>query len=250
MPVFNEENRLQKTLTDLANWLKDNIDKIDYELIIVDDGSSDNTCTIIENFKEKINISLIKNPHHGQSFSIITGVKNAKYEYVMTLEADLSAHPKYVYTFLEYLSIYDVVSGSRLMKKSKNFNKPLYRKIISFLYSYMFRIFFKTNITDPQISFKVYKKNVFLESVTSLVSKYDGLKSSEIVLNILGAGKKIKEIPIDYYHSPSDRLVSIKNRLFLILLKNFESFIIVWSSCRKKYKNKTFTFDVCRFNFF
>jgi len=250
MPVFNEENRIRSTLNKLNEWLNKNINKIDYELIIVDDGSIDNTCNIILEFKEKIDIKLLKNVHTGQFFSIIDGVKNSNFHYVVILEADLSAHPNYTLDFLNYMHDYDVVSGSRLLKKSKNFNKPIYRKVISNLYSTMFRFFFKTNITDPQISFKVYKKEVFLNAASSLVSEYDGMKSSEIILNILGMGYKIKEIPIEYFHSHSDRLVSIRNNLFSILWKNLKSFINVWISCKQKYRNKIFKINICRFNFF
>ena len=251
MPVFNEANRLSKTLTEFNKWINDESNtNTDYELIIIDDGSTDRTCEIILEFKNRINITLINNEHHGQFFSIITGVKKAKNEYVVTLEADLSAHPKYVHTFLQYIQNYAVVYGSRLLKESKNYNKPLYRKIISYMYSKMFRFFFKTNLTDPQIALKIYKRQVFLKGSESLMSKYDGMKNSEILLNILGKGNKIKEIPIEYFHSHSDRLVSIRNNLLSVLWKNLESFIIMWISCKQKYRNKIYTIDISRFCFF
>lgn len=78
IPAYNEEDNLKKdVLTDIANYL----DKIvkDYETIIVDDGSSDNTVKIVEDFsKHNPKFKLIKNNHGGKAIAVMTGLLKSK----------------------------------------------------------------------------------------------------------------------------------------------------------------------------
>lgn len=86
IPCYNEENNIAKCI--------DNIESLDYpkekiELIVVDDGSKDNTLAILKGYQSKVdNLSVIPGKHEGKSASLNLGVKKAKYEIVMTVDAD------------------------------------------------------------------------------------------------------------------------------------------------------------------
>ena len=76
---------------------------INIELIIVNDGSTDKTEAVVQSYIIKYNwIKLFNTTHVGMMNAIVTGIKNAKYDLIGTLEADSPVHPKYLISFLPY----------------------------------------------------------------------------------------------------------------------------------------------------
>jgi glycosyltransferase involved in cell wall biosynthesis len=132
----------------------------------VDDGSKDKTAFLIKEFnkKLKLNIKVFREKHRGQFHAISIGIKESCSNYPIILEADLSASPEYINTLIKFIPKYDIVTGSRFLEKSQIINKPIYRDFISLLFLFIFKIMFKTKITDPQFSFKIY--NSFIPSLT------------------------------------------------------------------------------------
>ena len=91
IPAFNESKNLDILLDEIIFNCADNYN---YQIIIVDDKSEDNTQNIIKKRKEK-NIKLITNSHNqGQSYSIYRGIREAEYENIITIDADLQNDPK------------------------------------------------------------------------------------------------------------------------------------------------------------
>ena len=138
------------------------------------------------------------------------------------------------------------MTGSRFLEKSQIINKPIYRDFISLLFLFIFKIMFKTKITDPQFSFKIYNRNLFLKLSKNLVSSLDGMKSTEIMLRFLANNKKIKEIPIKYFFYNSDRNVK-KAKILSLLFDCFNSLVIIWLDLKKKYKFKLINKKITNF---
>ena len=87
IPVFNEEKNIINLLEELQSSLNN---KIKYEILLVDDGSTDNT---ISNVKSKIDLYnnlklIVHEKNYGQSTGLLTGIKSAKYDYIVTLDGD------------------------------------------------------------------------------------------------------------------------------------------------------------------
>jgi glycosyltransferase involved in cell wall biosynthesis len=247
IPVYNEKNRIMNTLNILNGWIKKN-KNYKYEIIIVDDGSKDKTAFLIKEFnkKLKLNIKIFKEKHQGQFHAIYIGVKKSSSNYPIILEADLSASPEYINILLKFVPKYDIVTGSRFLKKSQIINKPIYRDFISLLFLFLFKIMFKTKLTDPQFSFKIYNRNLFLKLSKNLVSNLDGMKSTEVMLRFLANNKKIKEIPLKYVFYNSDRNVK-KTKILSLLFDCFNSLVIIWLDLKKKYKLKLINKKVTNF---
>ena len=163
------------------------------------------------------------------------GIKKSNSNYPVILEADLSASPEYINALLKFVPKYDIITGSRFLKESQIINKPIYRDFISLLFLFVFKIMFKTKITDPQLSFKIYNRNLFLKLSQNLVSKLDGMKSTEVMLRFDANHKKIKEIPLKYIFYDSDRNVS-KKKILNLLFDCFYSLVIIWLDLKKRHK--------------
>jgi glycosyltransferase involved in cell wall biosynthesis len=247
IPVYNEKNRILNTLNILNDWIKKN-KNLKYEIIIVDDGSVDRTVFLIKDFnkKLKLNLKIFKEKHHGQFHAISVGIKKSNSNYPVILEADLSASPEYINALLKFVPKYDIITGSRFLKESQIINKPIYRDFISLLFLFVFKIMFKTKITDPQLSFKIYNRNLFLKLSQNLVSKLDGMKSTEVMLRFDGNHKKIKEIPLKYIFYDSDRNVR-KSKILSLLFDCFSSLVIIWLDLKKKHKLKLINKKVTNF---
>ena len=157
IPAYNEYSNLTILIEEINLALEG---VIDFEIIIVDDCSSDNTQHLfIEN---KIsNCKIITNKKNsGQSFSINKGVKNAKYETIITLDADLQNNPKDI---LDLYNIYISNSNLKLVGGIRAKRKDSFIKIISSKIANKIRMtVLQDQCPDTGCSLKVFDKKIFL----------------------------------------------------------------------------------------
>ena len=165
IPVYNEEKNI--------SILIDEIDKscnflAEYEIIIIDDCSDDNTINVIK-LKKKPNLKVIKNKQNfGQSYSIYRGVENATFDTIITLDGDLQNDPCDINNICQ---IYFTNKDIKLVSGIRNKRKDSALKIISSKIANRVRSFIlKDNCPDTGCSLKVFDKNVFLQ-----IPYFDGL---------------------------------------------------------------------------
>lgn len=200
IPVFNEE----KTIGEIIKKIRSlQIPSVEKEIIIVDDGSSDNSVKIIKPYvaKDKSLRLLIHEKNSGKGSAIKTGVKIAKGDYVAIQDADLEYNPQDFVRLTEPIKEdkAKVVYGTRL-KRFPNFSKEesqprfivhyLGNKFLSLITSVLYGQW----ITDMETCYKIFPK--------SALEKFD-LKSRsfdfepEITAKLLKNGYKITELPIN-----------------------------------------------------
>ncbi|MDO8269617.1 MAG: glycosyltransferase family 2 protein [Candidatus Levybacteria bacterium] len=199
IPVYNEEKTIG---TVLENLEKIKLHSIDREIIIVDDGSKDQSVRIIkEKIRKSKNIKLIEHPHNkGKGAAVVTGFANAKGDILLIQDADLEYNPKDIPKLLEpILKGKDkVVYGTRLRKNivlTGNNKTPLPfhffgNKFLSLVTS----ILYGESITDMETGYKVFKKSV-LSGMHLNARSFDF--EPEITAKILKKGIHILEIDID-----------------------------------------------------
>lgn len=188
VPVFNEEENLKLLYSDVTETVKD-LDK-NYEILFIDDGSTDKSFDILKEFEKKNkNIRIFSfRKNQGKAEALTFGFQKAKGDYIITLDADLQDKPEEISRFLDKLKEgYDVVCGWRKERRD-NFKKLLSSKI----FNTTVKFFWGLRIHDYNCGFKAYTS----EAAKSL-SLYGGLHRFIPILTFQN-GFRITEIPVDH----------------------------------------------------
>jgi len=221
IPCYNEETNIQKGVLDkIGNYANRNEDFI--EVIIVDDGSSDESKNIIKSkyLKENPKFNLIENPHLGKAYSVITGIKQAKGEYVMFSDIDLATPIEEAERLIkEAKNGAEIVIGSR---SSQRAGAPIFRKIMAYA-AIVTRntIIGLHGIKDTQCGFKLFKKEAALNIFDKLLvfktkkiiegSSVSAGFDMEFLFLAVKLKYKIKETPVDWRHVETKNVNFIKD---------------------------------------
>lgn len=158
IPVYNEEKSIRKVIHEVQKNIDENTD-----ILIVNDGSTDNTINLIPKYKKNI-IIISHSKNQGYGKSLIDGFKYAienNYKYVITMDCDLQHQPKDIKRFYKEIknSNYDIISGSRYLnfKKNENIKIPQDRFKINKKITEKLNKITNYNLTDSFCGFKAYK---------------------------------------------------------------------------------------------
>jgi len=157
LPTYNEKDNLPRLINEIEDSLK-NRDFI-YELIVVDDNSSDGTREVAQNFKKKrkdINLIVRKN-ERGLASAIRRGIEKARYNSVIVMDTDLSHDAHTLPNMLEKSEGYDIVIASRFIENGKMV-APLHRVQGSYLMNLAIRILLNSKIKDNTGGFLLLNK--------------------------------------------------------------------------------------------
>lgn len=206
IPAYNEEINLKRgVLNSVYEYLKDK--DFVWEVIILDDGSSDKTVQLVDEFAKKHkNFILKKEPHRGKGGTLIAGADYAKGEYVLFADMDQSTPMDQFDRFIPKLEAgYDVAIGSR----SGRPGQPLIRKIMAYGFVVLRTLILRLPFKDTQCGFKVYKtaaaKEIFKRTQIykkGNVSKMGSVTAGFDIETLFIARKlslKIAEIPVEWY---------------------------------------------------
>ena len=167
LPTLNEKGHILKLIEEISNIFE--INKINYEIIVVDDNSDDGTYEIVENFKKNnayVKTILRKNKKKSLPSSLNDGISLSKYENLIWMDADFQHPPKYIKNFIEKSKNFDVIISSRFLEGSERyFNNNVLKKEINENQSYFFnklcRILLFRDITDYTSGYICIKKKFF-----------------------------------------------------------------------------------------
>ncbi len=197
MPAYNEESCIFVTLQETIETLQNDL-HLDYEIIVVDDGSDDGTYQALRKVAQTSDkVKLIKlNSHHGKGFALKQGFESVRGDLVGFLDADLDLHPSQLGSFLKIMERTgsDVVIGSKRHPESRS-NYPKRRIILSFFYHLMVCLLFRLPITDTQVGLKLFKYQVLEKVFPKLLVKAYAF-DLELLANARRLGYKIVETPI------------------------------------------------------
>ena len=189
IPMYNESKSIRKTvesLTKIAKRLSDN-----YEIIIANDGSTDNSGDIIDeiarNDAHVKPVHLSKNTKFGGAFA--KGIKKASKEIIIYTDSDLPIKSSDVDSALLLLEKGDIVNAYSTIKKGET----LKRVIMSKVYNFLIQLFFRANIKDINSGFKIYKTKIFEDMELKSKSPFIDV---EIFIKAIRKGAVIKQYPI------------------------------------------------------
>ena len=186
IPVYNEVESVEQLYKELIKVLS-SFDS--YQIIFVDDGSSDGSVNVIKKIIENdINTNIIQfHRNYGKSAALGEGFKNANGEYIVTMDADLQDDPKEIPNLVSKLEEgFDLVSGWK-----KNRKDPLSKKIPSKFFNFITRLFTGVKIHDFNCGLKIYRQSVIktLEiyggrhRYIPALAGYKNFKVTEIIVN-------------------------------------------------------------------
>lgn len=222
IPAYNEEKTIENTIYQVYDFFKKK--GISFEIIVVDDGSSDNTVLKVRETCEKVPfVRIVSYPKNmGKGEAIRQGVMASKGELILFSDADLSTPISEIENFLPFLHQgYDIVIGSRRTKNSLITRKqPFHRRISGKIFQFLVRQVLKLPFSDTQCGFKLFKGNVARNLFSSLVHK-GFIFDVEIIYKAYTSGYKIKEVGVIWANDPSTTVRFFRDSLkcFLDLIR-------------------------------
>lgn len=160
IPAYNESSRVHLAFEAINNWQLPKELKLE-KVIFINDGSTDNTLTKIQNFKSKYPTKIITyTPNQGKGFAVRTGLKNSESDYTLLSDADISTPLTEINKFLPYIiGGADVVFGTRKDKKSTVIvHQSFIRENMGKIYTKMTQLILGIYITDFTCGFKLFSK--------------------------------------------------------------------------------------------
>jgi len=194
IPMYNEEENVLHTLQEVKNVLRQ---YSPFQIIAVDDGSADNTLTLLEQYaSENQEVEVFKHPvNMGMGKALVTGFKNAKGKVIVTLDADLSYDPNYIPLLVWKLheENADVVIGSQYMHGGKTEGIPFIRLFVSKMANRIVGYSMNENISTVTGILRAYRKEV-LDSI-EIESRGTAI-NPEILSKAIALDFKIIEVPV------------------------------------------------------
>ena len=223
VPCYNEEVNIQKGVLDkIGNYTQN--DQRFSEVIIVDDGSSDSSKAVIENkyLKSYPKFHLIQNSHQGKAFAVLTGIKQAKADYIIFTDIDLATPIEEVEKLIAKTK-----EGAQIVIGSRNNSRagaPLLRKIMAKGFIFIRNIIIGLKgIKDTQCGFKLFEKRAALEIIDKLqvfhnnrIAKDSSVSAGfDIEFLFLGQklGYKIVEVPVVWRHVETKNVNFIRDTI-------------------------------------
>ncbi len=235
IPAYNESARIGRALSDVLRVLDEK--RWDAEVIVVNDGSSDNTAAIIESFAARDKrVRLLQNPRNcGKGFSVRNGLLHAAGNILMFTDADLSApmeEAERLFTAIRDGA--DVAIGSRWLQRSRQtIHQPLYRQIFGRCFNMVTRMVMRLPFADTQCGFKAFRRNA-AQTIFQLQRIERWGFDPEILFIALKRGYNITEVPVTWGHDERSRISYLRDGL-----KMLEELVYVrWNSLIGVYDRK------------
>lgn len=199
IPTYNERLNIALIVYLVFKHLSD----VDFEIIVVDDGSPDGTQDIVKQLQSvygEDRILLRARPRKlGLGTAYIHGLKHASGEFVVIMDADLSHHPKYLPSFIrkQKETGASIVTGTRYVKGGGVYGWNLMRKLISRGANVLAQTLLWPGVSDLTGSFRLFQKSVLEDVIKSCVSK-GYVFQMEMIVRASRKNYHIEEVPITF----------------------------------------------------
>lgn len=238
IPSYNEERNLKKkVLEEVGDYLESL--KIPFEVIIVDDGSSDKSVSLISEYiADKKNFHLIQNSHGGKANAVMTGMLKATGEIILFTDMDQATPINQIEKFIpKFEEGFDIVIGSRQGRRGA----PIIRKLSAWGFSVLRVIILGLPFKDTQCGFKAFSK-VSVDKIIPKIKNEWGIVhfkggavnagfDVELLYLAKKYGFKIAEVGVEWNYVDTERVQVVKDAIAAI----YDMSRIRWNDLRGKY---------------
>lgn len=231
IPAYNEAGRILPTLKRVTDFLSGQ--PYPAEILVVDDGSRDRTVEVVGEFaRDHPNLRLVRRPHRGKGAAVRAGMLEAAGEFRFLCDADLSMPIEEVTRFLPpTLTGVDVAIGSREAAGARRYDEPFHRHLMGRVFNAVVRLVAVGGFNDTQCGFKCFRG----EAAEWLFrrQRIDGFGFDvEILYLAVKRGFSVVEVPIDWYHVPTDRIDPLRDSFRMF----GEAMSVRWNDWRGLYR--------------
>lgn len=221
--AYNDASSLLSLVPEAYSALVLNFD--DFELIVVDDCSKDDTPQIMESFKKRYKNLVYKrnDTNRGVGYTFQNGVKSAQYDSIAYTDGDGQFNLKDLVVLYNYREEFDIVSGNREIRAD-----GVKRWVISKIYNQLLKMLFGVRLKDTNSALKIYKREIF-NRIFPLQS-YDGFYDAEVIIKSMRINYTIKEVPVAHYPRQFGVASGIKWKSISSVLKSMMYF---WYDSKK-----------------
>jgi glycosyltransferase involved in cell wall biosynthesis len=217
IPAYNESARIEATLASVLECVETR--HWDAEILVVDDGSTDNTAAIVQKWMARNpHLHLVKNPgNRGKGYSVRNGLLQAAGNIVMFTDADLSAPIEEAELLIEAIDAgADVAIGSRWLDKQKQtVYQPLYRRFFGRCFNWVTRKVIGLPFRDTQCGFKAFRRDT-----AQTIFRLQTIERWGFDPEILFIARKLKytivEVPVTWGHDERSRISYLKDGMKML----------------------------------
>jgi glycosyltransferase involved in cell wall biosynthesis len=217
IPAYNEGARIPATLNSVIAVVRSH--GWNAEIIVVNDGSSDNTAQVVREIgKSAPELRLIENPgNRGKGYSVRSGILQALGEIVMFTDADLSSPMEEAERLFAAIAAgADIAIGSRWLESSRQTHRqPLYRQVFGRCFNAVTRAIMRLPFADTQCGFKAFTRHA-AQTVFQLQTIERWGFDPEILFIALKRGFRVVEVPVSWAHDERTRMSYLRDGLVML----------------------------------
>jgi glycosyltransferase involved in cell wall biosynthesis len=227
LPAYNEEDNIEQAVRAVVR-AAEGIDLADYEVVVVNDGSSDRTAEILERLKaESPRIRPIHHPANlGYADALRTGFTSARMPYVFYTDSDLQFDVREVKNLLPAIEDYDIVCGFRIYRYD-----PLTRLFLAWAYNLLARTIFRLRVRDIDCAFKLFRREVF-DAIQIRSKKF--FVDTEVLAKARRHGFKMTEIGVRHYPRAGGKSTVRASHVFSTLRELAKMWLEIYMGVGKK----------------
>ena len=222
IPVYNEDTSILEVLKRIHATVDS---QNNFEIIVINDGSTDNTLKVLEENNTLYNQLITYETNFGKGNAVKKGLEVSKGEYIFFQDADLEYDPIELNRFIKVINLFhpDLIIGSRFNYSEYTRSHNILNKFGNKLISLVFNLTYNTTFTDIYSCYACYKKDLLNEK--DLITK--GFEQhAEILCKVVRKGKRFYEVPISYNGRTYDEGKKIKfyhifSVLYRIIVERF-----------------------------
>ena len=213
IPAYNEAQRIGPTLERVVGWASDHL--AGFEVIVVDDGSTDGTADACEGYGGEVRV--VRNDRNrGKGFTVKHGVRVSRGDTVLFSDADLSTPIEEAGPLADALVRADIAIGSRGLAESNVVrHQPYYREAMGRTFNYIVRALAVPQIRDTQCGFKLFRGDVARE-LFPLVTIEGFAFDVELLFLALRRGYRVVEVPVTWVNDERTRVHALYDSMRML----------------------------------